>query len=267
MPVPITSANFGDLIDKRVTKIFYEEYEQLPDRLRQYIAEREGQYATGVSTYKNQWDSARPIVEAVQPFMQDLQQHGIAPDQWIRNLGTAHKTLAMGSPEQKLQMFAKLATEYGVPLQALTGQQVDPQFSHLATELSQVKTQLQQFQSAQEQQAQLAMQAEIKQFASTAPHFEAVKPLMSQLLQSGVVTTLQDAYNKAIRLNDEVWNQHQAEQAKAAEVKRQEEIAAKKAKAVSPRSASPTGSMNTSGGKKGLREQLEESFAQAGSII
>jgi len=33
MPVPMTSGNFGDLIDKRVTKIFYEEYEQLPDRL------------------------------------------------------------------------------------------------------------------------------------------------------------------------------------------------------------------------------------------
>lgn len=31
--VPHNSANFADLIDKRVTKIFYDEYTQLPDRL------------------------------------------------------------------------------------------------------------------------------------------------------------------------------------------------------------------------------------------
>lgn len=31
MPVPHSSGNFGDLIDKRVTKLFYDELEQLPD--------------------------------------------------------------------------------------------------------------------------------------------------------------------------------------------------------------------------------------------
>lgn len=31
MPVPHVSASFGDLVDRRVTKIFYETYDQLPD--------------------------------------------------------------------------------------------------------------------------------------------------------------------------------------------------------------------------------------------
>lgn len=31
MPVPHSSGNFGDLLDKRVTKLFYDELEQLPD--------------------------------------------------------------------------------------------------------------------------------------------------------------------------------------------------------------------------------------------
>jgi len=38
-----------------------------------------------------------------------LQENNIAPQQWISNLGTAHKTLALGSPQEKLQMFAQLA--------------------------------------------------------------------------------------------------------------------------------------------------------------
>ena len=33
MPVPHTSGNFADLIDKRVTKLFYDEYTQLPSRI------------------------------------------------------------------------------------------------------------------------------------------------------------------------------------------------------------------------------------------
>ena len=33
MPVPMNNASFADLLDKRVTKMFYDEYMQLPDRL------------------------------------------------------------------------------------------------------------------------------------------------------------------------------------------------------------------------------------------
>lgn len=33
MPTPHSVGNFGDLIDKRVTKLFYDEYKQLPDRI------------------------------------------------------------------------------------------------------------------------------------------------------------------------------------------------------------------------------------------
>mgnify|MGYP001559622058 CR=1 FL=1 len=32
MPTPMSSGSFADLIDKRVTKLFYDEYKQLPSR-------------------------------------------------------------------------------------------------------------------------------------------------------------------------------------------------------------------------------------------
>lgn len=249
-------------------KDYEEEWPTLPERIREYINEREGQYAKGVSTYKNQWDQAAPIYEAVAPFLPELQQHGIQPQLWIQNLGNAHRTLALGTPEQKLQMFAKLATEYGVPLQALMGQPADPQFSLIANELNTVKSQLQQFQTLQQQQEQQRLQDEINAFKANAPHFETVRDTMGQLLQSGVATDLKTAYDKAIRLHDDVWQQQQAEQAKAAEAERQKALAEKKAKAVSPRSASPTGAMNASGGKKSLRDTLAESIdAIAGGHI
>lgn len=247
-------------------KDYEQDWDTLPDRLREYINEREGQYAKGVSTYKNQWDSAAPIYEAVQPFMADLQQHNINPAQWISNLGNAHRTLVMGSPEQKAQMFSQLATEYGVDLGALVGQPVNSQFSTMAQKLSALENNWNQFQQTQQQQEEQAINKLIADFSNDHPHVEAVYETMTGLLQSGLVTgatpqeRLQTAYDKAIRLNDDIWQQQQAEQAKAAEAERQKAMAEKKAKAVSPKSASPTGAMNQGGGKKDLRAQLSEAI-------
>jgi len=38
MAVPHSTGNFGDLIDKRVTKLFYDKYKQLPDRIADFYA-------------------------------------------------------------------------------------------------------------------------------------------------------------------------------------------------------------------------------------
>lgn len=224
--------------------------------LQDYLEQRESEFAKGVSTYKSQWDQAAPIYEAIQPFMPELQQYGIRPDQWIQNLGNAHRTLALGTPEQKLQMFAKLATDYGVPLQALTGQPVDPQFGNVVGELTTLKQQLQQFQAAQEMQERAALQQHIEQFKANAPYFEQVKDTMAQLLQSGVATDLQTAYDKAVRLHDDIWQEQQAQQAKREAEERAKQAAEKKAKAVSPKSATPTGPASTGGGKTSLRDTI-----------
>jgi hypothetical protein len=241
-------------------KDYWDHWGKLDPNVQAYIEQREGEAAKGVSTYKQQLDSAAPILQAIQPFLPELQQHGLQPGQWIANLGNAHRTLALGTPEQKLQMFAKLATDYGVPLQGLTGGQVDPQMAQILPSVSKLEQRLSAFeaQSAQAQQAQL--QAQIDTFKASAPHFEAVQGTMAGLLQSGIATDLKSAYDKAIRLHPDIWQQHQAEQAQADKAKRQAELAVKKAAAASPKSSSPTGAVATGGGKKGLRDTLSEAF-------
>jgi hypothetical protein len=81
---------------------------------------------------------------------------------------------------------------------------------------------------------------------------------MAGLLQSGVAQDLQSAYDKAIRLHDDIWQQQQAEQAKAAAEQNQQKVAQARAKAVSPRSSSPTGMTSGGNGKKSLRDMLAE---------
>ena len=248
-------------------KDFEPHWTKLDPTLQDYINQRESDYAKGVSTYKQNWDNAAPIYEAMQPFLPLLQEHNIQPQQWIGNLGNAHKMLVSGSPDEKLQMFAKLANDYGVSLQGLQGQQQDPQFSMLAQELNQIKNQWSMFQSERAQTEQATLQNEISSFAQNAPHFDQVRETMAGLLQSGVAQDLKSAYDKAIRLNDDIWQQSQADaqQAKAREAaeQNQQRVAQAKAKAVSPRSSSPTGTTGTGTGKKGLRETLSEQLEQA----
>lgn len=227
-------------------------------KLQDYIEQREQDFAKGVSTYKGQWEQAQPLYEAVAPFSQDFQRFGVQPAQLVGNLLNAHRTLALGGPEQKLQAFAKLAADYGVPLQALQGGQVDPQQSHVLQTVGSLQRQLQELQQNRQQEQQSALQQQIEAFAKDAPHFEAVKQTMAGLLQSGVASDLKTAYDKALRLHDDLWQQEQARQAEEARKTREAELAKKKAAAVSPRSSSPTGAMSQGNAKKGLRDTLSE---------
>lgn len=229
-------------------KDYEEHWGKLDPTLQDYIQQREADYAKGVSTYKNQWDMAAPIMESIRQFEPLLQHHGVAPQQWISQLGNAHAKLVMGSPEQKLETFAQLANDYGVNLGQLTGQSgYDPQFSQLAQELNQIKNQWSSFQSQQEMMEQTQLQSEIASFKDDKPYFEEVRETMAGLLQNGMANDLQSAYDKAIRLNDDVFQRVQSQQTGKSEAAQREKVAAAKAKVLSPKSTTPTASTGNGG--------------------
>ncbi len=230
-------------------KDYEEHWGKLDPTLQDYIQQREADYAKGVSTYKNQWDMAAPLVETIKQFEPLMNQYNIGPKEWISRLGRADMALSQGSPEQKLQMFAQLANDYGVNLGQLTGQSgYDPQFSQLAQELNQIKNQWTSFQNSQEQQEQAQLQNEIASFKDDKPYFDEVRETMAGLLQSGMASDLQSAYDKAIRLNDDVFQKVNATHAQKSEAAQREKIAQAKAKVLSPKSTTPTASA-TNGGK------------------
>mgnify|MGYP003342942566 FL=1 len=248
-------------------KDYEEDWGRLDPRLQDYIQQREADYAKGVSTYKNQWDQAAPILESLNQFQPLLRQYGVAPQQWITQLGNAHAQLVTGTPEQKMQVFQQLANDYGINLGAVAGYQgYDPQFSSLAQELNQIKNQWGQFQQQQEAMEQTQLRSEIDSFKADKPYFEEVRETMAGLLQSGMADDLQSAYDKAIRLNDDVFQRIQSEQTRTSEAAQREKVAAAKAKVLSPKSTTPTGSA-TSGSKtaSSAREAIMAAMEQHSS--
>lgn len=240
-------------------KDYWEAYQKLDPKLADYILEREGQMANGVSVYKGEADRAKELFEAIAPFQQDLQQHGVQPAQWLRQLGSAHQMLVRGTPEQKLQAFHKLAQDYRVPVDALLDPNVRQQF--LTTTPAPPPQDVGQL--VEQKFMQVQATTEIERFAADPlhEHFEAVKETMGQLLGTGLAQDLKSAYDKAVRMDPELFEREQLRASEAAERQRREQAAAKvnaaRANAVSPRSATPAGAM-TGSGKKDLRSALED---------
>jgi hypothetical protein len=221
-------------------------------KLAEYSNQRESEYKKGVSTYKQEADNARSLVEAIAPFVPELQKQNIHPAAWINNLGRAHMILSSAPYDQRVQLFHRLANDYGIQLGESvvpTQQYQDPQSYALNQQLTAMQNELQQVRGWKEQQEQSRLMGEIERVRSNAekfPHFEVVREDMAQLLERGLAQDLETAYAKAVRMNDEVFQLEQERllsQAKK-EASKAQQVAKAKAAAVSPKSVTPSGVVN-----------------------
>ena len=228
-------------------KDYHEDWKTAPARIQEYAYQREEQMKAGYEPLKAKAEYADQMQEAVQPYLQTIQGLGIDPPRAVKALLEADHALRYSTPEQKLQLFSRLAQQYGVNLgqvQDLPQQTpVDPMVYSLQNELNSVRGEINGWKQQQEQAQNSALLGEINQFSQKVEHFEEARPVMIQLLQSGVATDLQDAYEKAVRLDPNLFDVVQ--QSRQAEVDAQKRAAANKAAksaraaAVSVKSSTP----------------------------
>lgn len=229
-------------------------------KLAQYNVERENDFKTGVSTYKAEATRAKEIQDAVTPFLPELQAQGIHPANWIKQLGQAHYALAKGAPELKLQVFRELAKQYGVPLGAVLQdpQQVPPIVQELMGQLNDLKQQVGNVATWRQQQEETSLSSDLQKFAAEHPMFETVRGTMAQLLEAGLAHDLKSAHDKAVWMHEETRGQLMATQ-----TPKPNPVPQARARAVSPRSATPSGQVVTAAAKD-RRATLEEAFDQLG---
>jgi len=241
-------------------------------KLAQYSNQRESEYKKGVSTYKAEADRGRVLEEAIAPFSDEFQKQGITPAVWINNLGRAHMILTKAPYEQKVQMFQRLAQDYGLQLnqdgQFAAPPQVDAYTQQLMNQLNQVNQEVSSIKGRFQQEEQTRLSNEIERVRSDVerfPHFDVVREEMAQLLELGKAQDLETAYAKAVRLNDDVWAIEQDRLLKNAQkqASKASQVAKAKAAAVSPRSVTPSGKVTDSGDKKDRRALLSEQLGEA----
>lgn len=231
-----------------------------------YMVEREHQFANGVSTYKQEWEQAKPLIDAIAPFQPILQQNNMDPAQWISNLGNAHYALVTGSPQDKLAMFQRLIGDYRIPAQlAIQGQDGNWQL------LGQMQQQAPQFDPStvdrlverklMEQSTQQALDAFTREAPTKYPHFEVVKQTMAGLLQAGLADDLPSAYEAALRhpMHSDLFEQMQQQQREQQEAAQREAnkktVQRARSQTVSVPGNTPVSQMANSG-EKSLRDEI-----------
>ncbi|HXI52363.1 MAG TPA: hypothetical protein VNH84_12685 [Candidatus Saccharimonadales bacterium] len=231
-------------------------WETMSPEARALAVKREAEQAKGFEEYRGKTAQLTEITQVLDPIRPILQQNGIQSD------AQAVKTLvewegAFRNPATRMQAFHNLARQYGVDLQSLVQSPSQPspaqdipeplrpvidQFGNIVQEVNTIKQQLQ-----TAEQNRIA--SELTSFASKPEHahFEKVRVMMGQLMQSGIVSPgdLEGAYQKAVTIHPEVSAAIEAEkQAKAqAELAKTnaEKAARARQAAVSPSVRSPNG--------------------------
>ena len=241
-------------------------------KFAEYANQREAEYKRGVSAYKAEADNARSLTEAIGPFVPELQAQNIHPAAWINNLGRAHMILSKAPYEQKVQMFHRLAQDYGIQLnsdslQVAEQQPVDYQTQQLMQQLQAMNQEVSTIKGRYEQEEQTRLVGEIERVRSDKarfPHFDMVREDMAQLLEQGLAPNLESAYAKAVRINDEAWKVEQERLLKSTsqQASKAKQVAKAKATAVSPRSVTPSGAVNKTDAKD-RRSLLAEQLGQA----
>jgi hypothetical protein len=239
-------------------------------KFAEYANQRESEYKKGVSTYKAEADRARGYEEAIAPFVPELQAQNISPAAWINNLGRAHMILTKAPYDQKVQMFQRLAQDYGIQLngEGVAPVQQDAYTQQLMNQLNMVNQEVSSIKSRFQQEENQRLTNEIEKYRSDVdnyPHFDVVREEMAQLLELGKAQNLETAYKKAVRMNDDVWAVEQEKLLNTAKQQssKAQQVAKAKAAAVSPKSVTPSGKVAEPGDKKDRRSLLSEQLGEA----
>lgn len=254
------------------------EWAKLPPVIQEEVLKREADIFRGIEALKPDANLGKAFQTALQPFDQFLRQTKADPVRLTQDLISAHTTLSIGSPEQKLAVLQRISAAYGVPLippdPNAEPPYIDPQVKALQDQLKAVQSQLsgtaeEQRKAAEAEQTRVRSQlmAEIETFAKDPAnkHYATVEGEMSRILSSGMATTLKDAYDQAVWLNPTARAAEQARiTAESAQKQREEALAkaeaAKKAAAANVRTSAKQASGTTLLGSidDTLKETLRE---------
>lgn len=248
----------------------------LPSEIKAEVLKREADIFQGLETYKADAGYGRSMKSVVEPFEAILKANNMDPAQTVGGLMQSHYTLATGTPQQKAELFQRIAKDYNVDLSQFAAQAqndfnnapyIDPTVAALQKELQTVQSQLHATAQTQLSQRRVEVTKTVDAFAADTKniYWQEVADEMSALLAKGTAGTLQEAYDKAVWLNPatrakEIARTTAEASAKAAEAATAKLAAAKAATAANVRVKARNGSAATPLGS--LDDTLAASLAE-----
>ena len=226
----------------------------IPLHVRQEITKRERDMNRAMQEHAQVKQSMEVVNNTIAPYADIIQRsYGGSPAKAVQQLLEVERILTTAPTAQKAQFVANLIKHYGIDIQALDGflaGQASPEHQQqlnfqqmLDQRLAPLVNYVQQQQQVQQQRAQQVDQEAlmtVDQMANDAvnyPYFYDVKDDMADLIdvsaKKGVYLSLQEAYTKAIRMNDLTYDATTAQVVQAQAQKAQQQALAAKAASMS----------------------------------
>lgn len=231
------------------TKEAKKEFDKLPETVKASISKREDEVSKGFADYGAKVKGYEALDQVLAPRAQSFQALGRQPAEIVDRMFKWFDAFSAPNKTTQVNAFKALAKSFNIDVASAfqqpsqtppnnDGTQSQEQQQQLAINpeleqlLSEMANKINGFEQQTVTQRQQAAENEIQNWAKDKPHFDKLRPAMFALFQSGVIPIvgnkldLDAAYQKALRLDDDLFAQYQEEQ-KAAKAAR---IAAKKAK-------------------------------------
>lgn len=197
-----------------------ESWATLPEDARKEILRREEDSVKGIRQLQEQMAPYTQFANTLEPFIKEAIDGKVDPGQYIGNVMQAERRLRSGTAEERFSSLVEIAEGYGIPLRKIIndaiGQEVipDPHLTksqnsippEIQQELAEARKFRQEFQQTRQTTEQQTLQAEIDNFKKDKEFFNDVCDDMGILLENGRATDLQDAYDKACRMNQGVYD-------------------------------------------------------------
>lgn len=217
---------------------------------------------------------ARKTVEQVratlQPFEGLARSQGMDAMQYAGSVMQTAAALHMGTPQQKAGIVAQLISVYGIDVDAVNAVmqgQAPAQRSAPAPQQDVSRIVEQEFQRRMQAASEQKATSDWEAFQATAPEFlDDVKEDMREILElagrQGRNMTYQQAYDRAVKLNENVAPVLEARRAAEAARAKAPTVQRSKAAAVSIK-ATPAAAVTRSTGPRSLREDIEAAVAES----
>ena len=183
------------------------QFNALPPEVQAEISRREAEVHKGFTKLDEPRQLGKQFSDVVNPYIPMIRAEGGNPVAAVQDLLQTTYTLRTANPQQKQELFLKLAGQFGVDMQGVFNrlqgqppqQQVNPQVAQMQQQLWQLQQERQQQQLQAEQQTQAQINQTIEGFASDPKnvYFSNVRAEMAALLSNGNAKDLQEAYEMA----------------------------------------------------------------------
>jgi hypothetical protein len=195
-------------VPKSWKREMHDHWGKIDPNAQSYIIEREKQLLDGFQSF-------RPVQDALNPHLDFLRQLNITPHHAVDALLRAHRRLTEGTIEQRRTAYQELGKNLQLLEQAAASQDpaqpIDPNVQVLQQKLSTIEQGLEAERNARIEAIRQENMKLVNAFAADTkahPYFEEVAEDMQLFIRQGL--SLQEAYDKAVRVNDAVFQKEQA---------------------------------------------------------